>query len=109
MLLAQAYEELEKGDLAQVSEKGWGAAAQMLKAIADERGWAHDSDRDIYYAIELLENETGDPELVNLFGASIYLHANFYEDTYSADFIKGSLGQIEQFVERVEGLLVSAA
>ena len=39
--LAQAKEELAAGDLQQASEKGWGAAAQMLKAIAEQRGWEH--------------------------------------------------------------------
>ena len=32
--LTQARRELAEGDLAQASEKGWGAAAQVLKAIA---------------------------------------------------------------------------
>ena len=36
--LAQAGQELVAGDLPQASEKGWGATAQMLKAIADQRG-----------------------------------------------------------------------
>ena len=33
--LAQAKEELAAGDLQQASEKGWEAAAHMLKAIAE--------------------------------------------------------------------------
>ena len=33
--LDQAKQELAAGDLQQASEKGWGAAAQMLKAIGD--------------------------------------------------------------------------
>ena len=36
--LAQARRELADGDLAQASEKGWGAATQLLKAIAVQRG-----------------------------------------------------------------------
>ena len=43
--LAQARLELAGGDLAQASEKGWGAAAQMLKAIAERRGWEHNRHR----------------------------------------------------------------
>ena len=39
--LAQARQEFADGDLAQASEKGWGATAQMLKAIAQQRGWQH--------------------------------------------------------------------
>ena len=37
-LLAQARAELAQGDVRQASEKGWGAAALMLKAIA-ETAW----------------------------------------------------------------------
>ena len=36
--LAQAKQELANGDLPQASEKGWGATAQILKAIAEQRG-----------------------------------------------------------------------
>ena len=46
-LLAQAHAELEAGDLRQASEKGWGAAAQMVKAAAADRGWSHRSHRDL--------------------------------------------------------------
>ena len=38
-LLAQARDELARGDVRQASEKGWGAAAQILKAVAEQRGW----------------------------------------------------------------------
>ena len=42
-LLAQAVGEWESGDLRQASEKGWGAAAQMVKALAEQRGWQHNN------------------------------------------------------------------
>ena len=35
--LAHAMQELSVGDLAWASEKGWGATAQMLKAIDEQR------------------------------------------------------------------------
>ena len=38
-LLSQAKTELAAGDVRQASEKAWGAAAQMVKAIAEQRGW----------------------------------------------------------------------
>jgi hypothetical protein len=31
--LGKAWEELRDGDLLQASEKGWGAAAQIVKAL----------------------------------------------------------------------------
>ena len=40
-LLVQACEELAAGDARQVSEKGWGAAAQIVKSVAEQRGWEH--------------------------------------------------------------------
>ena len=44
-LLAQARSELAIGDVLQASEKGWGAAALMLKAVAEQRGWEHGKHR----------------------------------------------------------------
>ena len=38
-LLAQGLGELERGDARQASGTGWDAAAQMVKAIAEARGW----------------------------------------------------------------------
>ncbi len=66
-LLTQARAGLSGGSLAQTSGKGWGAAAQMLKAIAEQRGWEHLRHR--YYhithrAANRLRSETGDTESV---------------------------------------------
>ena len=105
LFLSQAREELAKGDLAQASEKAWGAAAQMLKAIAAERGWAHHSHRALHGVMDMLYRETGDSELVDLFSSANYLHVNFYENAYSVNFIENRLRQVERFVERAEGLL----
>ena len=65
--LAQAYEELAKGDIPQTSEKAWGATAQMLKAIAQQRGWAPSNPIRYLYGtvIRRLRRETGDPELTD--------------------------------------------
>ena len=38
-LLAQGRDELADGDVRQASEKGWAAPAQIVKAIAEQRGW----------------------------------------------------------------------
>ena len=40
-LFGQAIQELADGGPRQASEKGWGAAAQMVKAMAEQRGWQH--------------------------------------------------------------------
>ena len=39
--LGKSREYLAEGDLHQASEKGWGAAAWMAKAVAETRGWEY--------------------------------------------------------------------
>ena len=109
VFLAQAHEELANGDLQQASEKGWGAAAQMVKAIAQERGWLHRSHRHLHGVINSLDRETGDPEWASLFGAGENLHINFYENWHSAGVVERRLQQVEQFVDKAEGLLAATA
>ena len=43
--LAQAKQELAAGNLQQASEKGWGVTTQILKAVAEQRGWEHSRHR----------------------------------------------------------------
>ena len=105
VFLSQAFEELERGDLPQASEKGWGAAAQMVKAIASERGWRHNSHLRLRRIVGRLSTETGDLTLNDLFDDASFLHRNFYENDRSLEVIQGRLRRVGRFVERVEGLL----
>ena len=109
VFLAQAYEELANGDLQQASQKEWGAASQMVKAVAQERGWLHSSHRHLYGVINALESETSDSELTVLFASAGDLHINFYENRYSPNNIRHLLNQVEQFVDKAEGLLAATA
>ena len=68
--LAQARRELAAGDLAQASEKGWGATTQMLKAIAEQRGWEHNRHRHYHRAASRLRAETGDGDIFRLFAVA---------------------------------------
>ena len=56
-MMAQSRDELAKGDLQQASEKGWGAAAQMMKAIAESRGWEHGRHRHLHQIASRLRAE----------------------------------------------------
>ena len=104
--LAKAYQELEAGDLTQASEKGWGAAALMVKVIAQQRGWRHRRHNWLYAAVDDLARETGDEELNRLFRLASDLHTNFYEGFYRPGQVRAGLSDVEGFVERVERLLV---
>ena len=102
--LAKAHQELDQ-DLAQASEKAWGAAAEIVKAIADERGWEHRTHRALYAVVDDLVHETGDADLGTLFRAASDLHINFYESWYPRAFVESGIRDVERFVEKAERLL----
>ena len=79
--LAQARTELADGDLPQASEKGWGATVQILKAVAEQRGWEHSRHRHHLVTANRLRSETGDGDIRRLFAVASDLHENFYENT----------------------------
>ena len=107
-LLAQAYAALEIGDLQQASEKAWGAADQIVKAAAQDRGWDHHSHRGLFVAVNDLSEETGDPEMHGLFASPNLLHQNFYENGAGADVVADHLERTEQFIVKVEAVLNTA-
>ena len=103
--LTKAQEEVTRGELTQASEKGWGAAAQMVKAIAQERGWEHNGHFLLYQAVHNLVDETGDTQLVTLFQVAGNLHSNFYENWLPADVVRSGLDDVNELVDKLEGLL----
>lgn len=100
-LLDQAYAELDAGDLIQASEKFWGATAQALKALAQERGWEHGSHAHFYAIVRNLVDETGDHDLVELFGAANLLHINFYEHWLVEFEIRTFAQQVRELLDRL--------
>ena len=105
--LVQARAELDAGDVRQASEKGWGAAAQMVKAASQARGWPHTAHRHILTSVTDLTEEVGDSHIHRLFGSAHYLHVNFYENTFNADLVADYLDDVEQFVDKLERILDS--
>ena len=103
-LLAQAHEELVAGDTRQASQKGWTAAAQIVKSVAVRRGWAHHDHAALYNAISRLVAETGDDDIRVLFQVAISLEANFYENWDNAANVAGDLVDLELFLDKMEPL-----
>lgn len=97
-LLEQAHQELDRGDVRQASEKGWGAAAQAVKAVAEDRGWQHKSHAALFSAVSRLARETGNDDLNSLFHVANSLHSNFYENTQNVDAVRSGLDRVAQFV-----------
>ena len=103
--LRKAHEELGEGDLARASEKGWGAASQMVKAIAEQRGWRHQAHHLLHQIVVSLAEETGDRQVVSLFQVAGYLHTNFYENWQPAPMVESGLRDVQLLLEKLEPLL----
>ena len=103
--LEQARAELAAGDLPQASEKGWGAATQILKAIAEQRGWEHSRHRHYHRTASRLRSETGDGDIRRLFAVASDLHENFYENDMDAVLVAESLDDVEALLVKLTPLL----
>lgn len=108
-LLQQARDELATGDVRQASEKGWGAAAQMLKAIAQQDGEQHHSHAALARVASDVHRQTGEDEIATWFAIAQNLHVNFYENNLSEEFIHIYLNQISLLVNRLDRHLVETA
>ncbi len=77
--LAKGREYLDAGDLHQASEKGWGAAAHMAKAVAIAQGWEYRRHSDFSRVMNEANLATGNDRLRALRGIANDLHGNYYE------------------------------
>lgn len=100
-LLEQARTELSAGDVRQASEKGWGAAAQAVKSVADARDWQHRNHAALFRVVSRLATETGDDDIHRWFHAASSLHINFYENWLDADAVGVGLDDIDRLVHRL--------
>ena len=99
--LEAADREFYVGDNRQGSEKLWGAATQVVIAMADERGWAYGSHRAMKNAAEQLSSEFNDPLIGAGFGVAEKFHRNFYHD-FMEDFeLEADRPRVHDFVDRM--------
>ena len=103
--LRQAQAEFARGDRLQASEKGWGATAHAVKAVAQHRGWQHDGHRYLFEAIDKIYDETGDPEFLVLFRIANSLHTNFYENWQTDNQVQDGIERVEVLVGMLEPLV----
>ena len=113
---AQAREFLDKGreylavgDLHQASEKGWGAAAHMAKAVAVAQGWTYDRHSDFSWVINQAFLKTGNDRLRELRGIPNDLHGNYYvrKRFLDADVIRHDIEGIAELVELLAPLAIA--
>ena len=104
--LTRGREYLAVGDLHQASEKGWGAASHMAKAVAAAQGWEYGTHAEfsevMYQASQLANN----PRIQQLRGVANELHLNYYKRKrhLNAGAIRGDLETISELLEMLHPL-----
>ena len=100
--IGEADNYLRRRNNIQASEKGWGAAAQALKAVAEERGWNHHSHGLIVDVAQQVADEQSRRDLVAMFGTAQALHTNFYENWLSSDTVGIYLDDVKRLLSELE-------
>ncbi len=99
--LAKSREYLAEGALHQASEKGWGAAAHMAKAVAVAQGWEYATHADFSVVLNRAWQLTNEDRLRALRGIANDLHGNYYRRKRHLD--SAVIGEdIESVAELVE-------
>ena len=99
--LTRSREYLATGDLHQASEKGWGAAAHMAKAVAVAQGWEYRKHRDFVLVMNQARRLAANARLLDLRSRAESLHDNFYERKrrLDADIIGEDIESVAELME----------
>ena len=103
--LQEAHEYLSIGDLAQASEKGWGAAAVKLKSVAVAKGEEHAGHRQLWGIINKIAQDTGDDGFRSLFGFAGELHTNFYEQWLDQETVTMYLDRVGTLIRKLDAIV----
>ena len=104
--LGKSREYLAEGDLHQASEKGWGAAAWMTKAVAETRGWEYGRHEQFNVVLTQARDLTDNYRILELRGVANDLHRNFYTRRrfLNAVDIGASLDRMAELLDLLEPL-----
>ena len=100
-LLDIATRHLQSRDLRQASEMGWGAAAQAVKAVAENWSEYHKSHQSLVELVDYLEASGAPSSLRDGFDTAQNLHYNFYENRASAFVVTMAVERMLHFVNEV--------
>lgn len=103
--LQDAESLLGKKDYAQASEKLWGAAAEIVKAVAAKRGWMMGSHERLWDVVEELDREHPELRIAEGFSLASSLHTNFYEGWMPPGIVERNSKAVKAFIETVQRLL----
>ena len=104
--LAKGKEYLAAGDLHQASEKGWGAAAWMAKAVAEARGWQYKRHDAFFTVMYQAQDLSADLRLENLRRVANEFHGFYYTRKIFLrhDIIGRNLDQVELLLDILQPL-----
>ena len=103
--MIHAREELGNGNRLQAGEKAWGAVVQPLKAVAEQRGWRHQSHRDIHNVGLQILAESPDVDLQDAISEAYRVgHENFYENHRHPEELAEMMDKVEDVMPVLEVL-----
>ena len=104
--LAKSREYLAQGDPHQASEKGWGAAAHMAKAVALAQGWKYDNHPDFSEVMYKARQLSGNSGLNGLRAIANDLHGNYYKRKrhLDSDSIQEDLDRVAELLDILQPL-----
>ena len=102
--LARSKEYLDEGDLHQASEKGWGAASHMAKAVAAVNNWPYEHHNQFDCVIVHARQRYRLPKLRGYGKAAHILHQNYYQhpSLLNPDTIREDIDDVERMLTALE-------
>ncbi len=104
-LMDKSDDYLRDDDLRQASEKGWGAAAQIIKAVAENwraHGARHRSHWHLTALVKGLAALDPASQVESAFRDVQALHENFYENNLARSAVSSHLTQVISFVNAMQ-------
>ena len=103
--MREAEDLLARRDYVQASEKAWGAASQIVKAVAAKEGKELKSHASLWEFLDYLADRLGDLELRHLWRTANALHQNFYENWMPPREVELSIRDVKSLLEKLKSLL----
>ena len=103
--MCEAESFLEEKGYVQASEKAWGAASQIVKAVAAREGRKLRSHASLWVYVDELAERLGDPELRYLWRTANVLHQNFYENWMPPREVELAVKDVKRFLEKLKKII----
>ena len=103
--IRDAEDLLATGDYSQASEKFCGAAAEIVKAAAAQRGTRLVAHKSIEAFVSKLDDENPELNLLSDFASAETLHVNFYEDWSPPEVVRKRAETVKRFIKKMERFL----